>query len=68
MTTNCNLWGESIPGLLASLLKTAWVAPRLSQDVLEIRMEAQENNCDAKADSGQISTGVEILLSMSHNT
>lgn len=31
-------------------------------------MEAQENNCDAKADSGQISTGVEILLSMSHNT
>ena len=38
------------------------------KDGLEIRMEAQENNCDAKADSGQISTGVEILLSMSHNT
>jgi hypothetical protein len=31
-------------------------------------MEAQENNCDAKADSGQISTGVEILLPMSNKT
>ena len=29
-------------------------------------MEAQENNFDIQIDSGQISTGVEILLKMSH--
>jgi hypothetical protein len=32
------------------------------------RIEAQENNCDIEADTGQMSTGVEILLTMSHNT
>jgi hypothetical protein len=32
------------------------------------RLEAQKNNCDIEANSGQISTGVEILLKMSHNT
>lgn len=31
------------------------------------RLEAQENNCGIKADTGQTSTGVEIVLPMSHN-
>jgi hypothetical protein len=31
-------------------------------------LEAQEDNCDIEADTGQVSTGVEILLQMSHNT
>jgi hypothetical protein len=31
------------------------------------RLEAQENNCDLEADSGHMSTGVEILLPMSNN-
>jgi hypothetical protein len=30
-------------------------------------LEAQENNCDIEADTGQMSTGVEIRLQMSHN-
>ena len=30
--------------------------------------EAQENNCDIEEDLGQVSTGVEIVLQMSHNT
>lgn len=32
------------------------------------RLEVQEDNCDIEADTGQMSTGVEILLQMSHNT
>jgi hypothetical protein len=32
------------------------------------RLEASEDNCDIEADTGQVSTGVEIVLSMSHNT
>jgi hypothetical protein len=32
------------------------------------QLEAQENNCDAEVDSGQMSTGVKILLTMFHNT
>jgi len=32
------------------------------------RLEAQENNCDIDEDTGHISTGVEIVLQMSHNT
>jgi hypothetical protein len=32
------------------------------------RLEAQGNNCDNGSYTGQISTGVEILLTMSHNT
>jgi hypothetical protein len=31
-------------------------------------IEAQKDNCDIEADTGQVSTGVEILLQMSHNT
>ena len=31
------------------------------------RLEAQENNCDLEVDTGQMSTGVEILLPMSNN-
>jgi hypothetical protein len=30
-------------------------------------LQTQENNCDTGADNGQMSTGVEILLKMSHN-
>ncbi len=30
--------------------------------------EAEGNICDMEVDSGQMSTGVEILLTMSHNT
>ena len=29
---------------------------------------AQEDNCDIEEDTGHISTGVEIVLPMSHNT
>jgi hypothetical protein len=32
------------------------------------QLDSQENNCDAEVDSGQISTGVEILLPMSYKT
>jgi hypothetical protein len=32
------------------------------------RLEAQEDDCDIEADTGQASTGVEIQLQMSHNT
>jgi hypothetical protein len=32
------------------------------------RLEVQEDNCDTEEDIGQMSTGVEILLQMSHNT
>jgi DNA invertase Pin-like site-specific DNA recombinase len=32
------------------------------------RLEAHEDNCDIEADTGQASTGVEIVLQMSHNT
>jgi hypothetical protein len=31
-------------------------------------IEAQKDNCDIEADTGQVSTSVEILLQMSHNT
>jgi hypothetical protein len=31
-------------------------------------LEAQKDNWDIEADTGQVSTGVEILLQMSHNT
>jgi hypothetical protein len=31
-------------------------------------LEAQEGNCDVEADTGQVSTGVEILLQMSDKT
>jgi hypothetical protein len=31
------------------------------------RLEAQEDNCDTEADTGHMSTGVEIVLQMSHN-
>jgi hypothetical protein len=31
-------------------------------------MEAQADNCDIQVDTGQMSTGVEILLTMSDNT
>jgi len=32
------------------------------------RRETEGNICDIEADTGQMSTGVEILLPMSHNT
>src|SRR3990172_1528564 len=31
------------------------------------RLDAQVDNCDIEADAGQMSTGVKILLQMSHN-
>ncbi|HWQ85000.1 MAG TPA: recombinase family protein, partial [Anaerolineales bacterium] len=31
------------------------------------QMEPQEDNCDIEEDTGQVSTGVEIVLQMSHN-
>ena len=30
--------------------------------------EASEDNCGIEEDTGQVSTGVEIVLKMSHNT
>jgi hypothetical protein len=68
MTTKCILWEKSIPGLLAALLDITGVTPGLRQNVLETCMEAQENNCDPEADSGQKRINVEILLKMSHKT
>jgi hypothetical protein len=32
------------------------------------RLEASKDNCDIEEDTGQMSTGVKILLPMSHNT
>jgi hypothetical protein len=31
------------------------------------RLEASDDNCDIEEDTGQVSTGVEIVLQMSHN-
>ena len=33
-----------------------------------VRLEVSEDNCGIEEDMGQVSTGVEILLPMSHNT
>jgi hypothetical protein len=33
-----------------------------------VRLEAFEDNCGIEEDMGQVSTGVEIVLQMSHNT
>jgi len=32
------------------------------------QLEPEEDNCDIEEDTGQMSTGVEIVLQMSHNT
>ena len=32
------------------------------------QLEASEDNCDIEEDMGQMSTGVKIVLQMSHNT
>ena len=32
------------------------------------QLEASEDSCDIEEDMGQVSTGVEIVLQMSHNT
>jgi hypothetical protein len=32
------------------------------------QLELEEDNCDIEEDTGQMSTGVEIVLQMSHNT
>ena len=32
------------------------------------RLDASEDSCDIEEEMGQVSTGVEIVLQMSHNT
>ena len=46
-----------LDGLRQDTDRRFWIEP----------VEAQEDNCDIEADTGQMSTGVEILLPMSHN-
>ncbi len=46
-----------LDGLRSDSDRRFWIEP----------LETQEDNCDIKADIGQKSTGVEILLQMSHN-
>jgi hypothetical protein len=47
-----------LDGLRQDTDRRFWIEP----------VEAQEDNCDIEADTGQMSTGVEIVLPMSHNT
>ena len=46
-----------LDGLRQDTDRRFWIEP----------VEAQEDNCDIEADTGQMSTGVEIQLQMSHN-
>ena len=59
--------GESPPGLRAALLNPPRIAPGYRSAFWIVRLEAYEGDCDIEADSGQMRTGVEILLTMSHN-
>ena len=68
MAVNCIPWVKARPDyeLLFSILdgmrqdagRRFWIE----------QTEAQENNCDIEEDTGQVSTGVKIVLQMSHNT
>jgi hypothetical protein len=68
MAAKCALWVNARPdyeplfsildGLRQDAARRFWIE----------RLEAQENNCDIESDTGQMSTGVEIVLQMSHNT
>ncbi len=60
--------GESSTGLRATLLYPGWDASGCRQAFRIERLEASEDNCDIEEDLGQVSTGVEIVLQMSHNT
>ncbi len=60
--------GESSTGLRPTLLYPGWDASGYRQAFWIERLEASEDNCDIEEDLGQMSTGVEILLTMSHNT
>jgi len=46
-----------LDGLRQDTDRRFWIEP----------VEAQENNCDIESDTGQMGTGVEIRLQMSHN-
>ena len=46
-----------LDGLRQDTDRRFWIEP----------IEAQENNCDIESDTGQMGTGVEIRLQMSHN-
>ncbi len=68
MAAKCILWVKARPdyeplfsildGLRQDADRRFWVE----------QMEAREDNCDIEEDTGQVSTGVEIVLQMSHNT
>ena len=58
---------ESPPRLRAVLLNPGWFASGCRQAFWIERLEASEDNCDIEEDLGQVSTGVKIVLQMSHN-
>ena len=68
MAAKCILWVKARPdyeplfsildGMRQDADRRFWVE----------QMEAPEDNCDVEEDTGHISTGVEIVLPMSHNT
>ncbi|MCL4562945.1 MAG: recombinase family protein [Chloroflexi bacterium] len=68
MTAKCVLWVKARPDYepLFSILDCLRVDSERRYWIE--RREAEGNICDIQEDSGQMSTGVEILLTMSHNT
>ncbi len=59
--------GEGSTGLRAALLYPGRDASGCRQAFWIERLEASEDNCDIEEDLGQMSTGVKIVLQMSHN-
>jgi hypothetical protein len=67
------LGAEGIFGLVAHnvSLPRSWaggISITLDMQFWIEQIGASEENCDKEEDTGQLSTGVEILLTMSHNT
>lgn len=67
VTVKCVLWVKARPdyeplfsilvGMRQDTDRQFWIG----------RLEASEDNCDIEEDLGQVSTGVKIVLQMSHN-
>jgi hypothetical protein len=68
ITLHTCLAGESLYGLRTALVNPGWEAPDIDRQFWIERLEASEDNCDIEEDTGQVSTGVEIVLQMSDKT
>ena len=58
--------GKGPPGLRATVFDLGWLAPGQRKALLDRAQSNGMNISDIQVDSGQMSTGVEILLKMSH--